>query len=186
MRPMISDHPSFEGSGDRDGSGFSLLTDKQREVLDYLIQHKTSKEISRILGISPHTVDQRISLARAKLGVSTRNEVAQSYRRMLDEASSIYERATYEDSHIARPFIALDTAPRDDIANYVTRLTPEWMENHLPGADEDRKQVVPELLDGKMGTVNRLAASLVLAFLLMALMLSGLSMFMSMSDILMR
>lgn len=33
------------------------LTAKQREVLDLLIEHKTSKEISRQLGISPHTVD---------------------------------------------------------------------------------------------------------------------------------
>lgn len=41
------------------------LTAKQREVLDLLIQHMTSKEISRQLGISPHTVDQRIMLARA-------------------------------------------------------------------------------------------------------------------------
>ena len=33
------------------------LTAKQREVLDLLIEHKTSKEIARELGISPHTVD---------------------------------------------------------------------------------------------------------------------------------
>lgn len=60
------------------------LTLKQRQVLDLLIQHKTSKEISRLLGISPHTVDQRIMLARAKLQVATRNEVAQAYRHLLE------------------------------------------------------------------------------------------------------
>jgi hypothetical protein len=64
--------------------------------LDLLIQHKTSKEISRLLGISPHTVDQRILLARGKLGVATRNEVAQAYRRL----KTIYEQPVYDFSHI--------------------------------------------------------------------------------------
>jgi DNA-binding CsgD family transcriptional regulator len=68
-----------------DGGPLRGLTTKQCEVLDLLIQHKTSKEISRHLGISPHTVDQRIMLARAKLQVASRSEVAQAYRRLLDE-----------------------------------------------------------------------------------------------------
>ncbi len=75
------------------------LTSKQREVLDLLIQHKTSKEISRLLGISHHTVDQRIMLARAKLGVATRGEVAQAYRRLIE----LYEQPVYEFSHVGFP-----------------------------------------------------------------------------------
>ena len=57
------------------------LTDKQRAVLDLLIEHKTSKEISRIRGISHHTVDQPIMLARAKLGVAPPGPVAPGLRR---------------------------------------------------------------------------------------------------------
>lgn len=75
------------------------LTHKQREVLDLLIQHKTSKEISRLLGISHHTVDQRIMLARAKLGVTTRGEVAQAYRKLVE----LYEQPVYEFSHVGFP-----------------------------------------------------------------------------------
>jgi len=63
-----------------DKSGDDVLTDKQRRVLDLLIENKTSKEIARALGISPYTVDQRISLARGKLGVSSRTELAARYR----------------------------------------------------------------------------------------------------------
>jgi len=59
-----------------------IFTEKQRLVLDILIQHKTSKEIARTLGISPYTVDQRISLARAKLGVASRSELAARYQVM--------------------------------------------------------------------------------------------------------
>ena len=76
---FVSDQPHGDGSL----AILSTLTDKQRAVLDLLIDHKTSKEISRLLGISPHTVDQRIMLARAKLGVTSRSEVAQAYRRLV-------------------------------------------------------------------------------------------------------
>jgi DNA-binding CsgD family transcriptional regulator len=84
------------GAEENGGNPLAALTSKQREVLDLLIQHKTSKEISRLLGISPHTVDQRILLARGKLGVATRNEVAQAYRRL----KTIYEQPVYDFSHI--------------------------------------------------------------------------------------
>jgi hypothetical protein len=39
-------------------------------------EHRTSKEISRHLGISPHTVDQRIRLALRTLGVRDRIEAS--------------------------------------------------------------------------------------------------------------
>src|SRR5262245_49126162 len=73
------------------------LTDKQREVLDLLLEHKTSKEIARLLRISPHTVDQRIQFAKDKLGANSRSEAAVAYRRLLET----YERTTYDDSGIA-------------------------------------------------------------------------------------
>lgn len=82
------------------------LTEKQRQVLDLLIQHKTSKEISRMLGISPHTVDQRILLARAKLQVTSRNEVAQAYRHLLIELGIGPRAGTYQQSIYGSPDIA--------------------------------------------------------------------------------
>jgi hypothetical protein len=42
-----------------------------------------------MLGISPHTVDQRIMLARGKLQVSTRSEVALAYRQLLEAKGNI-------------------------------------------------------------------------------------------------
>jgi len=72
------------------------LTDKQREVLDLLIEHKTSKEIGRALGISPHTVDQRLMFARDKLGARNRGELAAAYRELIMPT----RQATYGLSHI--------------------------------------------------------------------------------------
>src|SRR6187455_753788 len=73
------------------------LTTKQREVLDLLIEHKTSKQIARQLGISPHTVDQRIFFAKEKLGAGSRSEVAVAYRRLL----GVSGRVTYQETRIA-------------------------------------------------------------------------------------
>src|SRR5690606_1762496 len=84
------------------------LTPKQREVLDLLIEHKTSKEIGRELGISPHTVDQRIQFAKEKLGASSRSEVAQLYRRLVEICGQL----TYEDSGIAAAAAEADTGVR--------------------------------------------------------------------------
>ena len=70
--------PLEHGSVDPLGS----LTDRQREVLDMVLEHKTSKEIARELGIGPKTVDRHIDAAREKLGVADRNAAARLYARL--------------------------------------------------------------------------------------------------------
>ena len=52
------------------------LTEGQRECLALVDQHLSSKEIALRLGISPHTVDQRIRQALHILGVERRGEAA--------------------------------------------------------------------------------------------------------------
>lgn len=52
------------------------LTDAQRECLRLVLAHKTSKQISRELGLSHHTVDQRLRFAIKTLGVQNRTEAA--------------------------------------------------------------------------------------------------------------
>ncbi|WP_282950310.1 MULTISPECIES: helix-turn-helix transcriptional regulator [unclassified Sphingopyxis] len=75
------------------------LTEKQRACLDLLIEHKTSKEIARLLDISKHTVDQRLNLARDTLGAQDRNDTAFIYRRLKD----IYDRVTYDAVEVPPP-----------------------------------------------------------------------------------
>jgi DNA-binding CsgD family transcriptional regulator len=55
----------------------AALTDKQKDCLRLVLQLKTSKDIARELGISPHTVDRRLKDAIEKLGVSNRFAAAQ-------------------------------------------------------------------------------------------------------------
>lgn len=170
----------------------SSLTDKQRAVLDLLIEHRTSKEISRLLGISHHTVDQRIMLARAKLGVASRAEVAQAYRRLMAEMganASIYERTVYDLSDLALP----PTVPHDQ----AREDSPEWMRSQpgrreaLPRAalhnedllTEAYHPVLPEMFDGPYGTYIRLGTVAILAMFLILIVMGGLAMFAQLTQI---
>lgn len=47
------------------------LTQRQREVLEWVAEGKTMADIAAILGISPVTVDKHLRLARETLGVAT-------------------------------------------------------------------------------------------------------------------
>ena len=158
------------------------LTGKQREVLDLLIQHKTSKEISRMLGISPHTVDQRINIARSKLGLGSRNQVAQEYRRLLGTYEESYEQSVYQNSDMAGAAIPLDSDDRGKLESLLTLAQPELV---VPGrttlfkerGDTEDFRACPELLDGQWGTLARLGVIAGLALLFAVAILGGLSLF---------
>lgn len=148
------------------------LTDKQRQVLDLLIEHKTSKEIARCLGISPHTVDQRIQFAKDKLGARTRSEVALAYRRMLETCGQM----TYENSGIADEDEMADQASGPQGSLPVPSLRQRFRSRPFNGPEADF-QVVPEPFDGRYGTLVRLGSIFAIALFLVLVVLGGLAMF---------
>lgn len=170
----------------------TALTDKQRAVLDLLIEHKTSKEISRILGISHHTVDQRIMLARAKLGVATRGEVAQAYRRLLANpapVSAIYERTVYDFSDVAPLADVQQGRSREDRTDWIEGLPSRRNapQRAVYRGDEARAEpyhhVLPEMFDGPYGTLLRLGTIAAFALFLILIVMGGLAMFAQLSQI---
>lgn len=70
------------------------LTDGQKACLRLVVQHHTSKEIARILGISPFTVDQRLDAARRKLNAASRKDAAKMFASL--EAETISEPLVYQ------------------------------------------------------------------------------------------
>ncbi len=183
----------FAGSDSGDCNNvLTSLTDKQRAVLDLLIEHKTSKEISRILGISHHTVDQRIMLARAKLGGATRGEVAQAYRRLVTNSSataSIYERSVYDFSAVALPFAPYQEPVREDRTDW-TQSPPSRLDARPSGVfhsdevlAEPYHRVLPEMFDGPYGTYVRLGTIAAFAMFLILIVMGGLAMFAQLSQI---
>lgn len=93
------------------------ITARQRVVMDLVVQHHTSKEIARRLGIAPNTVDQRINAVREKLGARDRAEAARLYAQLL----TICGESTYGSAVIdSTPHFALTDAQDDDLSPVFT------------------------------------------------------------------
>jgi DNA-binding CsgD family transcriptional regulator len=72
------------------------LSPGQLDCLRLVAQHLSSKEIAAELGISPHTVDQRIRQSLQILGVERRAQAA----RIVDQYSEPYQRLLHQSPYI--------------------------------------------------------------------------------------
>jgi DNA-binding CsgD family transcriptional regulator len=91
-----------------DDNRLSKLTEGQRDCLRLVGQYLSSKEIARVLDISPHTVDQRLKRATALLEVPTRFEAARLFMRQNDITT-----APALDDHVYEPLVY----QRPDLSN---------------------------------------------------------------------
>lgn len=65
------------------GDAWNRLTGKQHEVLSLVVDRRSNKEISRLLGISESGVEQRLRAAMVRLGCNRRADAARAYEAML-------------------------------------------------------------------------------------------------------
>ena len=163
----------------QDRFAIASLTDKQREVLDLLLEHLTSKEIARRLDISPYTVDQRINFAKDKLGARTRGEVAVAYRRLVE----ICDPSAYRNSGIGEFEGVAEKAGGAQLP-LPEPIPPEPVGNERVSEPEADFSVVPELFDGRYGTLVRLGAIFLIAVCLMLVILGGLAIYSQLSVLL--
>ncbi|MWV27889.1 helix-turn-helix transcriptional regulator [Erythrobacter sp. GH3-10] len=161
------------------------LTDKQREVLDLLVQHMTSKQIARELGISPHTVDQRIVSARRKFGVETRNELAAAYMAALpSNAPAIYDKSVYQSSQVENDGQPADNnGGLDAVLDESEVLAPPG-EPPVSTKPYIYYRVVPESFEGRSGYFWRLIAIVGITLGLLIATLVGLAIFAALSELL--
>ena len=89
----MGEHAESNGSAaDELGARIGRLSRGQREVLLLVAEHLSSKEIAVRLGISPHTVDQRIRGALHILGVERRSHAA----RLVLSSNDPYQRLIHQ------------------------------------------------------------------------------------------
>ena len=81
-------------------SPVARLTQGQIECLLLVDRHHSSKEIAAKLGISPHTVDQRVRGALEKLGVKSRGEAARKVIAALSGEDPTYQRLIHQSPYI--------------------------------------------------------------------------------------
>ena len=68
--------PTVTQSRQSSAAAVAQLTDGQRECLRLVYEHMKSKDIARVLNVSPHTVDMRLRTAMKTLSVASRIEAA--------------------------------------------------------------------------------------------------------------
>jgi DNA-binding NarL/FixJ family response regulator len=68
-------------AGDEQRAGLTALTDRERDVLNHLVDGRTNRQIAGTLYISEKTVSVHVSNILAKLGVRSRAEAAALARR---------------------------------------------------------------------------------------------------------
>ena len=146
-----------------------------------------------MLGISPHTVDQRILLARAKLQVASRNEVAQAYRHLLIElgvgaVTGTYQQPVYGSPDIAEAAQTRHTGQREAADGASSEVHPSDMAHSVQAMTHEANRgyyhVLPEAFDGPGGTLLRLGAIAMITVFLTLVILGGLTMYMQLSHLL--
>ena len=74
------------------------LSEGQLDCLRLVAQHLSSKEIAAQLGISSHTVDQRVRGALQVLGVERRSQAA----RLVAQETGPYQRLIHQPANVAK------------------------------------------------------------------------------------
>ena len=93
--PDVGDD-SRQTADDNIAERVARLTSGQLDCLRLVDQHLSSKEIAAQLGISPHTVDQRVRQSLQILGVERRSQAA----RIVAQYSGPYQRLIHQTSYI--------------------------------------------------------------------------------------
>ncbi len=96
MGQVASGNNGTDRESDAGASPVSRLTQGQLDCLRLVDQHLSSKEIAVELGISSHTVDQRIRLALQTLKVERRSQAA----RLVSQQLGPYQRLIHQSPHI--------------------------------------------------------------------------------------
>lgn len=92
-------------------AALARLTDNEKECLRRRLQQQTAKEMALELGISPHAVEKRLKMARAKLGLSSSLEAArllaasEQYYRTGPHAPDLPVRPPASETRFDRPLI---------------------------------------------------------------------------------
>jgi DNA-binding CsgD family transcriptional regulator len=79
-----------------DNLGFERLTPREREILRLIAQHRQSKEIARLLRLSPKTVEMHVLSARRRLAGLNRRDAALAFIAWESDPGNDYRKQSAE------------------------------------------------------------------------------------------
>ena len=148
----------------------SSLTNKQVEVLQFVCDRRTNKEIALMLGISPSAVEQRLQSVRRKFGVHSRADLARAYQKACQGSANL----TGEEYQVEHSITDGHNRSglNDNLTGYPSGLSnlPDMSSPVYLGGDH--RVSLPESVDqvtriaGRIAAVTTAAASIALLFIL--------------------
>ena len=114
-----------------DNLGFERLTPREREILRLIAQHRQSKEIARLLRLSPKTVEMHVLSARRRVGGLNRRDAALA-------------------------FIAWETDPGNDYRKQSPDLATARSEgSSRSNSESSHDEIFPEQFEPDLGFLHR-------------------------------
>ncbi len=161
----------------------AFLTDKQVEVLQFVCDRRTNKEIALLLGISPSAVEQRLQSVRRKFGVHSRADLARAYDRAQVTSANMtgaeYQvDASIPDCHNPSQY---SEAEAIDLRDQEVPIKLVQASDSVVNQRLRRKSNVLEVVDntsglaGRVAVITTAAASIALLIILIAEVAPGLS-----------
>lgn len=144
-------------------SVFPQLTPKQHEVLRFVAENRTSKEIAWDLGISESAVNQRIEGVRSRAGAPPRAELARAYRLYLQDLEAACNLLPDKIPQVPRPALFPPVSGRDERADPFALADAMTFTVTAPWQAEQVVRIVPEVLDGTNAGLSRTAAMIAIA-----------------------
>jgi DNA-binding CsgD family transcriptional regulator len=145
------------------GVPLSGLTAKQREVLSLIADNRTSKEIAGYLGVTESAVNQRLETIRTRLGGVPRAELARLYRQLsqmeFDEVTTCNSLTVDNIQLTDVPLTGNDEFGKQRVEAFRGDgwRTEAEMAAGPPLKTASEAKLVPDMLEGKNGSLNRIA-----------------------------
>lgn len=171
------------GAGSHLQSIFPRLTPKQHEVLRFVAENRTSKEIAWDLGISESAVNQRIESVRSRAGSPPRAELARAYRQYLQDLEAACNLVTAKNSQVPEEPDSTALRGRDELADPFALADAMTFKVTAPWETDRAGRVVPEVLDGANAGLSRTAAMVAIAAGMLLVAMVGLAVARALSDI---
>lgn len=163
-------------------SAFSGLTPKQHEVLRFVAENRTSKEIAWELGISESAVNQRIEGVRSRTGGPPRAELARVYRQYLQDLEAACNPLPDKIPQVPAGAGPRHSPTRDGAADPFALADAVTFTFNPPWQGERVGRVVPEVLDGAHAGLSRTAAMIGIAVGMLLVAMIGLGVVHALSD----
>lgn len=156
---------------------FEYLTEKQVEVMDLLLENRTSKEIAHALNVSESAIVQRIEVVRQRAGGRSRSEVIRAYRRYVVDrrAPEICNNLTGGNFQLSENDDAFEKPVRGHDRRIFTLSDATTFQRRAPWQEDRSQSLVPEVLDGDHALRNRWLLAIALAIGMLALIVLGLA-----------